>query len=357
MLRFPFILSSVSGRTLAKTKYTPKRTLRASGAALLLACLLAVVLGVFGAVYFQQNQPSAPKVASNAPPPPPAPMASAAPGVVAQPPAPTQAQENTQASQAVPSRESQPAPTPPQTAAAPAAPPASPAPVVGLPASPPEQAPAAATSPEPPPSVAQELARISPSAAPADIAAAAPRYWVEFGAYHGAFYADRLKQRLGKLGIAATVSEAPGRHGRRYLRVRGSDQSDRATAVAQLDEVHRALRIAPLLHRVAAVNPGVARTAHTPPRGAHWVQFGAFRSRQRAESQVTQLHKKDVHASVLEVKSSGKEHLYLVRSGGLPNRAAAAKVAQQGAAALHSKDVLIGENLRVAGLNARPPPR
>lgn len=352
MLRFSIPVSSVSGRTLAKTKFTTKRTLRASGAALLLVCLLALVLGVFGAVYFEQNQPSAPQVASKAPPPPPpVPMASAPPEAAAQPPAPTQAPENSQASQAVVPPESQPAPPPPQTAEAQAAPASPSVQTPSASAPPPDQA-AAAPSPEPPASVAQSLAQISPSAAPANVASAAPRYWVEFGAYDTSFYADRLKQNLDKLGIAATVREAPGRHGRRYLRVRGADQGDRAAALGQRDEARRALGISPLLHRIAAVNPGATRTAKTRAKGAHWVQFGAFHSPRGADGMVAQLRKNNIQASVLKTKSNSKESLYLVRVSGLSDRAAAAQVAHQGAAALHSNNVLIGESLR-----GQPPPR
>jgi cell division protein FtsN len=76
---------------------------------------------------------------------------------------------------------------------------------------------------------AQRFAEISPSAAPADVAAA-QRYWVEFGAYDTAFYADRLKRNLGEIDIDAMVGGAPGKHGRHYLRVRTTNDSDRATA-------------------------------------------------------------------------------------------------------------------------------
>ena len=130
---------------------------------------------------------------------------------------------------------------------------------------------------------ARRLAQISPSAAPANVAAAAPRYWVEFGAYRGSFYADRLRQRLGKLGIEATITSAPGKHGHRYLRVRTAGDSDRAAAEAKLAKAHSALHIKPLLHRVAAVSPGAPRLAKPAPGGRHWVQFGAFRTRAGAE--------------------------------------------------------------------------
>ncbi len=317
-------------------KSTPKRSRTIWGAALLLACLLALVLGVFGAVYFAQNQPGTPNIVSNqlAPTAPTAGPVSPAP--VTAPPSVAQAPQNNQTTQSARPPES----ALPQSAQAPAAPVPPPAQAQTAPSA----APAAA--------IAQGLAQIAPSAAPANVAAAAPRYWVEFGAYDGAFYADRLKRSLDKLGIAATVTEAPGKHGKRYLRVRGADQGDRNAALAQLSKAQRALHIAPLLHRVAAAAPAAARVANRPPSGAHWVQFGAFRARGSAASMVAKLRKNNVQASVLETKISGKKALYLVRAAGLPDRAAATRVAQQGAAALHSHDVLIGESLR-----ARPPPR
>jgi cell division protein FtsN len=323
---------------LDKPKSISKRSGKAWSAALLLLCLLALVLGVFGAVYFEQTQPGTPQVASN-PPPATSPAAGpVAPAPVAQPPAVTSPAENTPSPQAVPSPES-----PAQAAQA-----ASPAP-----ASPPAEAP-----PSPSSSAAQRLAQISPSAAPANIAAAAPRYWVEFGAYEGSFYAERLKQSLDKLGIAATVAEAPGAHGRKYLRVRGADQSDRTAALAQLGKAHDALHIAPLLHRVAAVSAGATRPAATAPaRGTHWVQFGAFRSPKGAERTLASLRKNGIQASVLKVKFQKHSSLYLVRVADLPDRAAAAQIAQRGSAALHSNDVLIGERPRRVGLNPRAPPR
>lgn len=324
-----------------KPESTSKRSRKVWGAALLLLCLLALVFGVFGAVYFEQSQPGTPQVASNQPPQPSPPTGPVAPAPVTQPPAAAPAPENPSTAQAVPPRES----TQPQAAQT-----TGPAPA---PATPQAEAP-----PSPSSSTAQNLAQISPSAAPANVASAAPRYWVEFGAYDGAFYADRLKQSLAKLGIAATVTEAPGAHGRKYLRVRGADQSDRANALAQLSKARTALRIVPLLHRVAAVSAGATRAAaSTSARGTHWVQFGAFRSPQGAERMLASLRKNGIQVSIIKTKIISIHSLYLVRAADLPDRAAAAQIAQRGSAALHSKDVLIGVTPRRAGLNPRAPPR
>ena len=190
---------------------------------------------------------------------------------------------------------------------------------------------------------------------------AVPRYWVEFGAYEGALYADRLKQSLGQLGIDATIANAPGKDGRHYLRVRTSGDSDHATAAAQLAKAQSALHIAPLLHRAAAISPAPARSpaakATPAPSGAYWVQFGAFRERRMPSRCYLQLRKNDIQASVIERKNGGLQPLYLIRVSSLSNQAQAEQVAQHGSAALHSHDVLIGESAAAPGLHPRPPPR
>jgi len=309
---------------------------------LLLLGLLVLVLGVFGAVYFQQHAPApATELATNRPPPQgpvaPAPLAALSPTVTAP--------ENLPPAQAVRPPES----TPAQTAATPAtAPPEAAAPA-------PPQAPGIDT---PSPDIsAQRLAQIAPTAAPADIAAAGPRYWVEFGAYDGSFYADRLKRKLTALGIAATVTEAPGRYGRRYLRVRTTGDSDRDDAIGLSAKARAALQIVPLLHRAAAVSPAPTRAAAPVAKGNLWVQFGAFRRRADADRVVDKLGKSDVQTSVIKIRNDSRPPLYLIRASGLADRSAAVEVAQRGAVALHTKDVLIGESVRAQALHPRPPPR
>lgn len=330
--------------------------------------LLALVLGVFGAVYFQGGGPaSTPEAAQNEPEPSPVQAPAAAPPTAPTPQAVAPA-ENRPQEQATAPRESNP---PAAVAAAPPAPtPAAPqsaqAPPPALPAAPaPSEALPQTQIGNPSPSLdseAQRLAQISPSAAPANIAAGAPRYWVEFAAYEGTFYADRLKQNLAQLGIAATVSSAPGKQGRRYLRVRTSGDSDRATATAQFAKARSALHIAPLLHHVAAISPAPARppeaAAAPSPSGRYWVQFGAFRTPRNAAQIVSELRKRDVQALVIETKSNALRPLYLVRVSSLADRALAKMIAQRGAAALQSHDALIGERrVAIPGLHPRPPPR
>ncbi len=188
-----------------------------------------------------------------------------------------------------------------------------------------------------------------------------PRYWVEFGAYEGAADADRLKQSLGRLGIDATISNAPGKDGRHYLRVRTAADSDHATAAVQLANAQSALHIAPLLHRAAAIIPAPTRvpevTATPAASGAYWVQFGAFRERPNAELVLSQFRKNDIQASVIERKNSDLKPLYLIRVASLSNQAQAEQVARHGSDALRSHDVLIGESIAAPGLHPRLPPR
>lgn len=319
--------------------------------------LLALVLGVFGAVYFQGNQ--SPQVADSQPPqtqaPPPA-----ATAPEAQPPRAAASAENKPQEQAIAPRESNPPSAPAESRQTAQVPPVPPAPVAPAPH---ETFPQSqiANPPPLPDGEAQRLAQISPSAAPANVASAAPRYWVEFGAYEGARYADQLKQNLARLGIDATVGNAPGKNGRRYLRVRTSGDSDHATAATQLAKARSALHIAPLLHRVVAVSPAPPRApeakASPATSGGYWVQFGAFRKHKNAEQVLSQLRKGDIQASVIERKSGDLKPLYLIRVSSLSNRAQAEKIARQGSAALHSRDVLVGESPAAGGLHPRAPPR
>src|SRR5512142_3249463 len=92
-------------RILDKPETSSTRSRRAWSAALLLMALLALVLGVFGAVYFQGNQ--SPQVADSQPPqtqaPPPA-----ATAPEAQPPRAAASAENKPQEQAIAPRESNP---------------------------------------------------------------------------------------------------------------------------------------------------------------------------------------------------------------------------------------------------------
>jgi cell division protein FtsN len=327
--------------------------------------LLALVLGVFGAVYFQGNGLGAgPQIAHNeAAQPQTQPPAVAAPQ--AQPPQAATPSENKPQDQAAASPDSgAPAITEsaPETAQAPPGTSAltTPAPSEILPQT------QAAIAPPAPDSEAQRLSQISPSAAPANIVSAAPHYWVEFGAYEGAYYADRLKQSLSRLGIDATVADVPGKNGRTYLRVRTAGDSDHATAAAQRAKAQAALHITPLLHRAAAISPAPTRAPEAQAKpassGSYWVQFGAFRERRNAEIMLSKLRKKDIQGTVLERKNINLQPLYLVRVTGLSRYAQATQTAQLGGSATDTSDAFIGQDRPISsrpshGLNPRPPTR
>jgi cell division protein FtsN len=323
--------------------------------------LLALVLGVVGAVYFQGSGPgSAPQVAANAPSPSPA-----SPPVATSPVAPSPQAigppENKPQDQGAVSPESNlpsPTATAPQTAQAPA-------PMANDAGKNLSQIQTSNALPSPD-NEASRLAQISPTAAPANVAVAAPRYWVEFGAYDTSYYADRLKQSLGQLGIDATIANVPGKDGRTYLRVRTSGDSDRGAATAQLSKAQSALRISPLLHRAAAISPAPTRAPEAQAKpvssGGYWVQFGAFRERQNAEVMLSQLRKTDIQATVIERKSSANQPLYLVRIAGLSDRAQAVQTAHRGNTATRASDAFIGQDRASASppnpdLNPRQPTR
>jgi cell division protein FtsN len=350
---------------LAKAKTSPTRSRRTWSAALLLMALLALVLGVFGAVYFQgKGLGAGPQIANNEPAQPQTqPPAVATPQ--AQPPQAATPSENKPQDQATASPDSgAPAITEsaPETAQAPpgTSAPTTPGASEILPQT------QAATAPPAPDSEAQRLSQISPSAAPANVASAAPRYWVEFGAYEGAYYADRLKQSLSRLGIDVTVADVPGKNGRTYLRVRTAGDSDHATAAAQRAKAQVALHITPLLHRAAAISPAPARApeaqAKPATKSGYWVQFGAFRERRNAEIMLSKLHKKDLQGTVSERKNGDLRPLYLVRVAGLSSYAQATQTAQLGGSVTHTSDAFIGQDRPVSsrpshGLNPRPPTR
>jgi cell division septation protein DedD len=175
-----------------------------------------------------------------------------------------------------------------------------------------------------------------------------------------------LKQGLGQLGIDAAIGTVAGKNGKTYLRVRTSGESDHATAAAQLTKAQSALHIKPLLHRAAAVSPAPIRApeAQAKPtvKGDYWVQFGAFRERQNAGTMVSQLHEKDIQATVFEIKSVDLKRLYVVRVSGLSSYAQASRTAQIGGAATRASDAFIGQDRPSSarpspGLNPRAPTR
>ncbi|HYL32740.1 MAG TPA: SPOR domain-containing protein [Stellaceae bacterium] len=184
------------------------------------------------------------------------------------------------------------------------------------PAAAPQVAPPMVAIPVPP-----QLDQVNPAASrslPAPLAAVQPAYWVEYGAYRGSSYADKLVARLSTLGIKAVVKRLPGAGGGLYFSVRSNAGSDRDRAKADV-ELAAQLDIAPLIRRGnggAAAQP-VAAKAETPANGlraAHfWVQFGAYNAPHYALALRDQLHRAGVDASIVERHQPGFAR-YLVRS-------------------------------------------
>jgi hypothetical protein len=183
------------------------------------------------------------------------------------------------------------------------------------------------------------------------VAAAAGRYWIEFGAYRGTTYAAKLQQRLKALGVETAVTRAPGRAHHTYLRVRSAGGLDRLAALATRDKAAAALAIKPLLHEAAATRSGHGEAPKLSAKASHyWVQFAASRSPAAARQTVRRLAQNHVAATVISRHVPGEaKPLYLIRATNLPNRAAAESVAKRGATALHRDDFLLGRALHQRG--------
>lgn len=241
----------------------------AIGAALLMAVLFALVLGVYGAVYIDAFRPT---------------TTLPAPAIVATSPT-----------------------TAPSVVAAPSVAPA------------PQPALKSVAIPPPP-----TLTQVNPAAsrnAPAPVEAIKPPYWVEYGAYRGVLYAAKLVERLGATGIKAEIKRVRGATGRVYFSVRSAATTDRAGAAAGAKTATARLGIVPLIHRgngAAWAQPIVAKLPASRPAadvaGAYWVQFGAYDLRGYAVALRDRLHRAGMDVTIVERHAPGHAR-YLVRSG------------------------------------------
>jgi len=114
-------------------------------------------------------------------------------------------------------------------------------------ATPPSPGSASSTVTVPPPvsSVAIAPDQVNPTAG-RTFEAAKPAYWVEYGAYRGSFYAQKLLERLGTVGIKAEIKQVRGVGGDLYYSVRSAAAGDRSARRRQ----HQAG--GPAWHRAAA---------------------------------------------------------------------------------------------------------
>ncbi|HEV2263157.1 MAG TPA: SPOR domain-containing protein [Stellaceae bacterium] len=179
-------------------------------------------------------------------------------------------------------------------------------------------APSTATvSPSPAPAVAIPPGQVNPAAG-RTFEAAKPAYWVEYGAYRGSFYAHKLVERLGAIGLKAEIVRVRGAGGALYYSVHSNATGDRSNADANA-KLAAQLGIAPLLHR--GDNPAVARPvvakiaapAATSPAAHYWVQFGAYNTPRYATALRDQLHRSGIDVTILERHQPGYAR-YLVRT-------------------------------------------
>lgn len=204
------------------------------------------------------------------------------------------------------------------------------------------------TSPAPSPTPARSAAAVSPPvstiAIPPDqvnptagrtFEAAKPAYWVEYGAYRGTFYAQKLVERLGTVGIKAEIRQVRGAGGELYYSVRSAAVGDRSAADAN-SKLASQLGIAPLLHRGG--NPGAAQPVvakiELAASGVHyWVQFGAYNTPRYAVALRDQLQRTGIDATIVERHQPGYAH-YLVRPPPSLGRDQAQSLAARGQSAL-----------------------
>lgn len=219
-------LSEESDYRSPNDEFEPPRSRGALRAALLLAMLFALVLGVFGAVYLDHlNKPSPPPAATPLAQPPAATgetTASTPPATTPTPAPPVSESSANPAPTVVP-----PVATPPaQEQATPPA--ATPTPVPATPAPPQEAASPAAT----------------PTPAPA-VTAVRPHFervfWVQFGAYRIKANADHDATTLHKNGIEAAVFPVKTPFGIAFYRLRASGFKSRKAALAAVNRAQHLL--------------------------------------------------------------------------------------------------------------------
>jgi len=183
-------------------------------------------------------------------------------------------------------------------------------------------------SPTPSPTPAPAAATVSPPLAstiaiPPDqvnptadrtLEAAKPAYWVEYGAYRGSFYAQKLIERLGVIGLKAEIKRVRGAGSELYYSVR-SAAADRNTADANA-KLAAQLGIAPLLHHGGSPDVGqpvVAKIGPAASGARYWVQFGAYNAAHYAIALRDQLHRSGIDVTIVERHQPGYAR-YLVRT-------------------------------------------
>jgi DNA segregation ATPase FtsK/SpoIIIE-like protein len=210
-------------------------------------------------------------------------------------------------------------------------------------AAPAESPPAAAVAEKAPEPSAEALAAIAPAAGPP--ATPGENWWVQYatyGAKHAA-YAAALRDRLSALGIAAVVTQTPGRGRRRYALVR-SAAPDRAAAEETAQRAQRALHLRPLI-RAAKIETAAALPPPAPlpptsplrPRPArlYQVQFATVASESQGLRLAARLKDWGIAATVKPAHGRHGHRLYAVRTAAAVERAEAERIV----AAAHGLDL------------------
>ena len=191
----------------------------------------------------------------------------------------------------------------------------------------------AAEPPSSPPTVAIPE-QVNPTAG-RTFEAAKPAYWVEYGAYRGSFYAEKLVERLGTVGIKAEIKQVHGAGGELYYSVRSAAAGDRSTADAAT-KLAVQLGIVPLLHRggnPGAAQPAVAKIEPAASAAHYWVQFGAYNTPHYAIALRDRLHQSGIDATIVERHQPGYAR-YLVRTPSSLSRDEAQSLSARGQSAL-----------------------
>jgi len=186
--------------------------------------------------------------------------------------------------------------------------------------------------------------QVNPAAGPALLKAAQPGYWVEYAAYLGPEYAKQLAKRLDGMGIKAEVVRAPGAGGKQYYSVRSGIGGDRDAAEDAALKVSNALDIFPIVHHDGQTRFGAAAfSVPIPPAAsemlAYWVQFGAYDIESYARLYANKLHDSGLDVTIISRRRASGRMIYFVRSPPLKTPEDARALAQ------HSQQLVGAETL------------
>ncbi len=190
------------------------------------------------------------------------------------------------------------------------------------------------------------LGDLNPTAGPgpALLKAAQPGYWVEYAAYLGPDYAKHLVKRLAEMGIKSYYEPASGAGGKQYYRVRSEIGGDRAAAEKAALDVSAAFDISPIVHRDGQTRVGSAAFSLPIPSSSgsmltYWVQFGAYDIENYARLYAGKLRDSGLDVTIVSRRRASGRMIYFVRSPPLKSPEDAHALAQ------HSQQLVGGDTL------------